>query len=1093
LVTLAVLIGALLLVASAQAAPSYVSSGEFGYESFNGPTRVAVEDTSGNVLVVESGADRVRVFAGGTAGTELTSFGAGELSSPYGIAIDQQSGDVYVSDAGNSRVARYTTNGAATPTYTLDATYEGPEAADVGSFASPIAIDPSDGDLLIADTGKLRVSRFDSSGAFVSAFDGSGLTAGAFSSLSDLALDSAGHVYVVGDGTTDPSLGGASGRRAERFAADGTAEGPVGPGLDAAESIAVDPDSGDVLVATRGSVKALGGADLATLHVFHEGQPLASVQYRNSDSNPTGEVRAIGLAVDGGSGRVYGLAAPLPETFIGPWGSSSVQVMQRIFIPELTIDPASAVAGNSAHLSGTVNPGGEADVEYRFEYSADGGTTWSSTPEAAAGTGTAPEAVAADIDGLAAASEYRFRLAASSAYAQAASGELTFQTSATAPLARTNVATDRTTTSALLRGTVNPSGLQTTYFFEYGTTAAYGQRVPLEQAVPIGAGAKDRPVAELVTGLSAGTTYHYRVVAQNSLGTTFGLDRSFTSAAAAAARAYEMVSPLDKGGAGVSLFGIQASVEQGAISFGTLTPLPGAPAAPLRNHNLAVRTPGGWATTSLDLPQAEQRAGLWYTMLALSSDLGEEVAVSTKALAPGAVEGDSNVYLRDTATGALTTLASSPGTTAYDVDSGISSGKSVAATTPDFSHIILRPSSSSYAAGDPFSSLYEWSDGDLSLISRGADGTPLPNGSLQAAISADGSTVAYVASGGGEGLYVRDGAGDIVQLSSTQSEVSRFSNDGNVLFLLGTALTPDAPTNRLSLFRYVVSTHQLTFLSAVDQQGVKAVTGDGSYVFFANSAEPGHLLFWHDGDLGQLPPGTFVGVSPSGRYALIRSEAKLTDYDPHSTAPGCPSGACRQLYRFDTVSEETICVSCRPDDGEPTGPADAVDPSVTNGARIIEDGRVFFTTSDPLAVADTNEKLDAYEFDGAQARLISAGDGPGDSYFQGVSDDGVDVYFTTNDRLVGIDTDGQTDLYDARVGGGIAAQNPPDVPTGSDCEGERCLGAPSAPAPLPSAGSGNFAGPGSPSQRKHKKKHHKKHKKHHHKRRAAGNGQGGGK
>ena len=73
-----------------------------------------------------------------------------------------------------------------------------------------------------------------------------------------------------------------------------------------------------------------------------------------------------------------------------------------------------------------------------------------------------------------------------------------------------------------------PNGLDTSYWWEYGTTTAYGQRTA---TADIGSGQAPVPLSADLGGLSAATTYHYRLVAQNSLGTSFGYDYSLTTAA----------------------------------------------------------------------------------------------------------------------------------------------------------------------------------------------------------------------------------------------------------------------------------------------------------------------------------------------------------------------------------------------------------------------------------------------------------------------------------------------------------------------------------------------------------------------------------
>ena len=74
-----------------------------------------------------------------------------------------------------------------------------------------------------------------------------------------------------------------------------------------------------------------------------------------------------------------------------------------------------------------------------------------------------------------------------------------------------------TSNSATLNGTVNPNGLSTTYYFEWGTTTAYGNKSPATPA-SAGSGWDNVAVSVNLTGLKRNTTYHYRLVATNSLG-----------------------------------------------------------------------------------------------------------------------------------------------------------------------------------------------------------------------------------------------------------------------------------------------------------------------------------------------------------------------------------------------------------------------------------------------------------------------------------------------------------------------------------------------------------------------------------------------
>jgi hypothetical protein len=92
-----------------------------------------------------------------------------------------------------------------------------------------------------------------------------------------------------------------------------------------------------------------------------------------------------------------------------------------------------------------------------------------------------------------------------------------------------------TDTYALLSGIVNPGGVATAYWFQWGRTTAYGQATPVTQA---GNGTADVPVDVSLDTLKPGTTYHYRLWAKPtgnpSAGDVVGVDQSFTTAPALA-------------------------------------------------------------------------------------------------------------------------------------------------------------------------------------------------------------------------------------------------------------------------------------------------------------------------------------------------------------------------------------------------------------------------------------------------------------------------------------------------------------------------------------------------------------------------------
>ena len=93
-----------------------------------------------------------------------------------------------------------------------------------------------------------------------------------------------------------------------------------------------------------------------------------------------------------------------------------------------------------------------------------------------------------------------------------------------APVVETKPASSVTGSTAVLNGHVNPNGAGTKFHFEYGTSISYGSKT-LESTE----GTSEKSIFRLISGLTSNTTYHFRLVATNSYGTSYGKDESFAT------------------------------------------------------------------------------------------------------------------------------------------------------------------------------------------------------------------------------------------------------------------------------------------------------------------------------------------------------------------------------------------------------------------------------------------------------------------------------------------------------------------------------------------------------------------------------------
>jgi hypothetical protein len=192
--------------------------------------------------------------------------------------------------------------------------------------------------------------------------------------------------------------------------------------------------------------------------------------------------------------------------------------------PAATTGSPSNQAQSSATVSGSVTPNG-LDTHYYFQYGTTTayGATSTSTD---AGDGANPVAATANLTGLNSSTTYHYRLVAVNSAGTTDGSDATFTTT-TPPAVTVANPTDVTKSSAGVNGSVNPEGQATTYYYQYGTTNAYGL-----QTSPQSAGAGNTPVAVHVTlhNLTSNATYHYQLVATNAGGTTYGPDQTLTAA-----------------------------------------------------------------------------------------------------------------------------------------------------------------------------------------------------------------------------------------------------------------------------------------------------------------------------------------------------------------------------------------------------------------------------------------------------------------------------------------------------------------------------------------------------------------------------------
>jgi sugar lactone lactonase YvrE len=491
-----------------------------------GPLAGIATDTSGNLFVYDANSNMFKFAEDGSPGT---GFNSGRLVSPVGIAVDS-SGSLYVA-RGNPFVEKF--DGSGNDLGTVDA----------AGTATGLAIDPSTDDLYVGESGT-SISHF--------AFDGSGNVVEPGGSTCTPAPDSgcaATDTFGSGD------LSGAAGLAVDPsnhtvFAADtghqriAAFTGPVAlPDATTEPATSVAKQSATL----NGQVDPAGAGDITDCHFQYTDEATFQAQ---------GYTGASTIACDQATPISSATAVTAGPTGLNPGTTYHFRLLaanangenragDQTFTTELavnlTIAEANPVAATTATLNGHVDSNGGGDItDCHFEYTDDasfqsnGFAGAQSAPCTPATPISSPTDVSAKIFGLSAATTYHVRLVATNGDGTTATGDQPFTTIA-AVLLEISPANPIGATTATFNGHVdsNGGGDITDCHFEYIDEASFqsngftgAQSAPCTPATPI---SSPTDVSADVSGLTAETTYHVRLVATNSFGTSQSGDQPFTT------------------------------------------------------------------------------------------------------------------------------------------------------------------------------------------------------------------------------------------------------------------------------------------------------------------------------------------------------------------------------------------------------------------------------------------------------------------------------------------------------------------------------------------------------------------------------------
>ncbi|HET9152754.1 MAG TPA: hypothetical protein VFN85_01400 [Solirubrobacterales bacterium] len=603
-------------------------------------------------------------------------------------------------------------------------------------------------------------------------------------------------------------------------------------------------------------------------------------------------------------------------------------------------------------------------------------------------------------------------------------------------------------------------------------------------------------------------------------------------------RAFEMVSPTEKSNAPVAGEGTNVAValDGNRAYFVSRGGFAGTTGSGIQgfSHYLSRRSATGWETQALTPTPAGaafQTFGSPTDFALLDENLhGGSLWALDLPQRSDDISNALNIYRMDFDTKALETVTKSDGMEGPLAFADFSNAIGTWGASPDAGVISFRsetkllpnpeiPDEVENGHGTP--STYEWDHGTLRLAGILPDGHVPAGGSTppvcaecllgkgyRATVSRDGSRLLFASpASGNQQLYMRINHSKTVWIS--EPEASGFSGEPEevllqwvspdarkILFTTTSGLVNEDTDGEADLYLYSdgpnpTAEDNLQLIthggeSVYERRNMASVLGasdDASRIYYPTQS--GQFMLWEGGAAHQifldpLPDRVGGGPANSPGIARVTSDGRIFAY----FAEG-------QMYVYDAERNTLTCASCAAHG--PTVGSVPAEPDV-NGARpgydlsqlrprfLSADGsKVFFSTTSALVPEDTNGVLDVYVYNTVtgQRQLLSSGKGDQGEWFVNASPSGNDVFFITNQALIGRDVDVLADLYDARVEGGFPEPPPPPAP----CSGDGCRGPLSSGQGASSPATASFSGPGNRHHKKghkHRKRHHRKHHRHHH-------------
>jgi hypothetical protein len=462
--------------------------------------------TSGDVCTLASG----NTCKAGNSGNS-----AEQLATPNWLAVDQTSGpskgDVYVVNQSNNSVHKYDEGGALITSWGTGGAITGTNSE---SFGNVIGVDvDASGNLNVAnDSAPPRIWRIGESGSFVSIHPFGG---GRGTSANGFAVSADDHVFKANG---SPGV--------QRSNATGTQPVEISnSSFPSTTGIAVDPTSGTLYQTNAGTQIAEYKFDGSGVPLSAQNVPCAQTLSDGGSGCPPTHVFGD-PQLSGAKGS--GVNAVTKTLYVADSGNGRVAV----FIAAQAAIVTTGEPSGDKTVTGSVQLDGAGNItECYFEWGTVAGSyTKPHIPcEPATLPYTSDQSVEATIPEMEGETTYHYRLFAESAGGGSNVGVDKTITPHNVKGLTTLAATNLTRTSAQLNASFEGTNETTHWYFNYGLTTAYGKQT----AIPPGAIQVPTvgltPLPFEVTDLEAGHTYHYQIVAENTVGLSKGKDLTLTT------------------------------------------------------------------------------------------------------------------------------------------------------------------------------------------------------------------------------------------------------------------------------------------------------------------------------------------------------------------------------------------------------------------------------------------------------------------------------------------------------------------------------------------------------------------------------------